>query len=444
MIALRFDQTIDKARELLGRHNSLLPKGKIVIIRDLYGRLRLAFEESRSKKIEDNISPLIQDWIRELSPYAATSEKSSVFWKNELLDPDAIFNSTDARELFPSSPIFLLDRQSSGMDWQRPPEQEFSIPVIAFYGLKGGVGRSTALSALAYSLAEKGKRVLVLDLDLESPGISETLLSHAPHHDSRPDFGIVDWLIEDAVGNADDSLVREMTAPSPISNVGEVRVVPAYGKKTQLYLPKLSRAYLDTQSKTGIEHFGNRLRRLTTQLIHENRPDVVLVDSRAGLHDIAAAVITHLATTALLFATSSRQTWEGYRLLFSHWQSLPISSLQAIRKKLQVVASMIPEEEGERYFENLLEHSWDAFLSTMYDEIAAPAEGELPATQDHFSFDKTDESGPHFPIRIFRHRAYVEFDPVEKPTLLNSATLPQAFGDFIKETTQLAGIIHEN
>lgn len=440
MTALYFDQTIDKAHELLIRHKAVLPAGKIVIIRDLFGRLKLAFEEYRSHKIETALSPLISDWIRELAPYATTTEKSAVFWKEDLLDPDAIFNSPDARELFPPSPFFLLDRQSSGLDWQRPPEQEFKIPVIAFYGLKGGVGRSTALSALAYSLAEKSKRVLVLDLDLESPGISETLL----RHDTRPDFGIVDWLVEDAVGNADNSLIREMTTPSPISNKGEVRVVPAYGNKTKFYLPKLSRAYLDTQSKTGTEHFGNRLRRLTEQLIEEYTPDVVLIDSRAGLHDIAAAVITHLATTALLFATSSRQTWEGYRLLFTHWQSLPLPSLQAIRKKLQIVASMIPEDEGEQYFENLLEHSWDAFLSTIYDEIAAPIEEELPATEERFSFDKTDESGPHFPLRIYRHRAYVEFDPVDKPSLLNSSTLPQAFGEFVREAMQLAGIIHEN
>lgn len=32
-------------------------------------------------------------------------------------------------------------------------------------------------------------------------------------------------------------------------------------------------------------------------------------------------LITGLADTALLFATDSEQTWQGYRQLFSHWQS---------------------------------------------------------------------------------------------------------------------------
>jgi cellulose biosynthesis protein BcsQ len=439
MTVLHFDQAIDKAVELLRRHSSILPQGKIVIIRDLYGRLRVAFEGNQTKETTNAIAPLLKEWKVELAHYAPSTEKSTVFWRNELLDPDAVFNSNDERELNSSPLIFLLDRQGSGLDWQRPPEHEFKIPVLAFYGLKGGVGRSTALSALAYSLGEKGKRVLLLDLDLESPGISETLLSA----NARPDYGIVDWLVEDAVGNADDTLLREMSGSSPISNIGEVRVVPAYGAKTKFYLPKLSRAYLDTQSRTGPEHFGNRLRRLTTKLIEEYKPDVVLIDSRAGLHDIAAAVITHLATVALLFATDSRQTWEGYHLLFTHWQSLPISSLQAIRNKLKIVASMIPEENGAGYFENLIERSWNTFLDTIYDEITPHIENGLAANGDTFSFDKNDDSGPHYPIRIFRHRAYVEFDPIADPGLMRSEKLPQAFGEFIAEISRLAGINHD-
>jgi hypothetical protein len=40
---------------------------------------------------------------------------------------------------------------------------------------------------------------------------------------------------------------------------------------------------------------------------------VVLLDSRAGIHDIAAIVITQLADLSLLFALDSSQTWNGYQ-----------------------------------------------------------------------------------------------------------------------------------
>ena len=41
---------------------------------------------------------------------------------------------------------------------------------IAFYSHKGGVGRSLVLANVAYELARLGRKILVLDLDLEAPG----------------------------------------------------------------------------------------------------------------------------------------------------------------------------------------------------------------------------------------------------------------------------------
>ena len=47
--------------------------------------------------------------------------------------------------------------------------------IIAFYSFKGGGGRSMAVLNLAFALAGKGRRVLVLDMDLEAPGINGCL-----------------------------------------------------------------------------------------------------------------------------------------------------------------------------------------------------------------------------------------------------------------------------
>lgn len=46
------------------------------------------------------------------------------------------------------------------------------MKTITFYSYKGGVGRTMALANIAWRLAVKGKRVGVLDLDLEAPGLS--------------------------------------------------------------------------------------------------------------------------------------------------------------------------------------------------------------------------------------------------------------------------------
>ena len=43
--------------------------------------------------------------------------------------------------------------------------------IITFYSYKGGVGRTFALANIAVLLAKRGKRVLLMDWDLEAPGL---------------------------------------------------------------------------------------------------------------------------------------------------------------------------------------------------------------------------------------------------------------------------------
>lgn len=43
--------------------------------------------------------------------------------------------------------------------------------VVTFYSFKGGTGRTMALANVAWILAASGRRVLVADWDLESPGL---------------------------------------------------------------------------------------------------------------------------------------------------------------------------------------------------------------------------------------------------------------------------------
>lgn len=61
---------------------------------------------------------------------------------------------------------------------------------VTFYSYKGGVGRTMALVNTAVSLAELGHRVLVVDFDLEAPGLP----SYQIFQDTKYDKGIVDYV----------------------------------------------------------------------------------------------------------------------------------------------------------------------------------------------------------------------------------------------------------
>ena len=43
--------------------------------------------------------------------------------------------------------------------------------ITTFYSFKGGVGRTMALVNAAVKLVQGGRRVLVVDFDLEAPGL---------------------------------------------------------------------------------------------------------------------------------------------------------------------------------------------------------------------------------------------------------------------------------
>ena len=43
--------------------------------------------------------------------------------------------------------------------------------IVTFYSYKGGTGRTMALANVAWILASSGLKVLVVDWDLESPGL---------------------------------------------------------------------------------------------------------------------------------------------------------------------------------------------------------------------------------------------------------------------------------
>ena len=75
-----------------------------------------------------------------------------------------------------------------------PVEQRPAGLVCTFYSYKGGVGRSMALANVAALLARWGQRVLVIDWDLEAPGLERFFGARV--YGSRRDVpGLVDLIV---------------------------------------------------------------------------------------------------------------------------------------------------------------------------------------------------------------------------------------------------------
>ena len=65
--------------------------------------------------------------------------------------------------------------------------------ICTFYSYKGGVGRSMAMANVADILARRGLRVLMIDFDLEAPGLEQFF--HTNIEGVRRHPGLVDLLL---------------------------------------------------------------------------------------------------------------------------------------------------------------------------------------------------------------------------------------------------------
>jgi hypothetical protein len=163
---------------------------------------------------------------------------------------------------------------------------------------------------------------------------------------------------------------------------------------------------------------------MVQQTEKRENPDLVILDSRAGLHDIAAVTVTRMDADAFLFAVDSMQTWNAYTFLFRHWRQHP--QVSKFRQKLQIVAGMVPETGRDQYLKRFRENSWDLFREHLYDEADAQV-------ADVFSFDLDSMEAPHYPLPIFWNRALQEFDPFRDDSGIDEQITEAAMGKFMTE-----------
>lgn len=369
-----------------------------IVLRDVFGRCALVVDDADLEERPQS-GATAEEMRRKLGPWCAEPPLS---WASDLVDPSGVFDDP-SRALYPTSQreIGVVERTMMGDGWLRvqPAVDPFLTrpTIVAFASLKGGVGRSTAAAVLARASAASGKCVLLVDLDLESPGLGPLLL--AP--DEQPDAGVVDVLARAAVGLFDSSDAVERLAGGGGANNGECWILPAGGRPRDgyTYVPKLDRAYTEFVAESGMLHsIASRLQEVIDLAVsavaqRSRRPDIVLLDCRAGIHDIAGAALTSIADLGLLFASDSAQTWAGYSDIFRQWGARPTVA-RRLRERLQVVAALVDDGSFAASVATIRDRSYELF-SALYDEIPA---GEI--ADDAFSPLLNDEFAPHSPVPI--------------------------------------------
>ena len=409
-----FDAVRPRVMDLIKRSGSV-PHGvgRLYLIRDLFGKVRIAVsDDARSEDACRGALQCLADRMKEALGEHGYAARDAVLF----VDSDRLSALEDEAVKIASN-AYWIDRLMTGGDWRtvsRLPRPEGKPRRYTLFSVKGGVGRSTTAAVLAWHLARNGKRVLVLDLDLESPGLSSAMLDPQ----TQPELGVTDWFVEDLVGQG-DRVIERMTAepPWPQELEGAVRVVPAHGREPGEYLAKLGRVYMGA----GGTSWNKRLGGLLSQLEVRYEPTIVLLESRSGLHDIAAATVTDLDAQVLLFATRSESNWTDYGILFHHWQRHGLA--RSIRDRLSIVSALTPELDTERYLLRFRQEAWDLFREHLYDDASASA-----GSGEAFSFDLDDEHAPHDPIAVHWTRGLAAGTSLRD---LEQTTVDQAYARFL-------------
>ena len=104
--------------------------------------------------------------------------------------------------------VFFIDRHINLLNWSlRNNRFESKAPITCFYSFKGGLGRTTAMVLTGIALARQGKRVVLMDFDLEAPGLAH--LFSADFEDLKKFRGILDYLVD--LSNMRKSLLLDLT-----------------------------------------------------------------------------------------------------------------------------------------------------------------------------------------------------------------------------------------
>ncbi len=217
--------------------------------------------------------------------------------------------------------------------------RNFKTLFTTFYSYKGGVGRTSALVNSALIRAFHGDRVVVIDFDLEAPGVwsyVQELTKESGQNlklDQRP--GILEYLHEAINTNNIPSLApRALTGEELGLNIpGKIWFIGSGDTSKASYSQKLDSLNWATIFK---ENQGALLlENLRRQIVSEfNGPDYVFIDSRTGITEIGGVCTKYLANLVVTLTSLNDQNIRGSSKVVNSFKKAEIETI--------LVASNVP------------------------------------------------------------------------------------------------------
>ena len=187
--------------------------------------------------------------------------------------------------------------------------KQFPQSVVVTSG-KGGTGKSIICASLAFTLAKCGFRVLLVDLDLETCGLSYYVMGEQTY---SIDYGTVD-IAQILVNSVDDvqSIAPLTNHAVPISlpgvNLpGQVSLLPGISRLRTRRNPQIS-------SQLTQFHIGIMVEQIIRDALEPSRFDVVLFDTGGGVN-ILTTIPSNVVETFIVITEADKTSWDITEIL---------------------------------------------------------------------------------------------------------------------------------
>jgi len=229
--------------------------------------------------------------------------------------------------------------------------------VITFYSYKGGTGRSMALANVAWILASNRKRVLVIDWDLEAPGLHRYFHPYLPDKDLATTPGLMEFAMEyvsqaltpaadgkepgwykahaDIVEYAQSLRWSRFEKPGTLDFIPAGRQCDSYSSTVNLF------NWQQFYDKLGGGAFFDAAREYMCA-----EYDYILIDSRTGVSDTSGICTIQLPDTVVLCFTFNIQSIEGAAAVAAAIEHARQSGSRDIR--ILPVPTRVDESEKEK------------------------------------------------------------------------------------------------
>jgi MinD-like ATPase involved in chromosome partitioning or flagellar assembly len=255
--------------------------------------------------------------------------------------------------------------------------------IYTFYSYKGGVGRSMALVNIAELMFKAGLKVLMIDWDLEAPGLERFFPYQVKQILNQQ--GVIDLLLDyknkvsHFTPDSKNSLfpihkIKDYVVDlhSEIDSEGKLWLLPA-GKRTDNLFFEYSNLVKTFDWQDFYENWEGEIYFEWLREQVSAFADVVLIDSRTGVTEMGGVCTYQLADIVVMFCAANEQNIDGTLQMLKNFSAPELEKLRYDRKlKTLVVPSRI-----ERFAET---ETLNDFRQKFYDYFkdyipAAPLSG---------------------------------------------------------------------